>query len=120
MVDEAKLNGRSANAMEKIAGLLRDVSAPASGAKTSRQDDDGPTFFPVELAVATEDKMAYLALPPTLKIRFDAKVLHELEHWLEPGSVKLVGGVWAEKFEKENRWGNGNGSGARRPRSFDD
>ncbi|HLO42527.1 MAG TPA: DNA polymerase III subunit alpha [Phycisphaerales bacterium] len=117
-VDEAKLNGSSGSAMEKVAGLLKDVSTPVAGAKATRQEDEAAALFPVELAVATADRTAYLALPPTLKIRFDSKILDEFEHHLGPGAVKLVNGVWAEKFEKENRWGNGNG--ARRSRAFDD
>ncbi len=120
MVDEARLNGSSVGALDKVAGLLKDVATPAAGAKISRQDDEAAALFPVELTIATADKTAYLALPPTLKIRFDSKILNEFEHWLGAGAVKLVNGVWAEKFEKENRWGSGNGAGARRPRSFDD
>lgn len=119
-IDEVRLNGGAATVMQKVAGLIRDVSgAPAAVAKQgTKQENDAATLFPVELAVATEDRTAFLALPSSIRIRFDAAVLKEFEHWLGAGTVKLVGGVWAEKFETANRWGAG--SAPRRPRAYDE
>ncbi len=113
-VDEVKLNGSAGAVLQRVAGMIRDVSVPP---KPASKQDDGPLMFPVELAVATADRTAYMTLPSTVRIRFDPTVLGEFEHWLGGGSVKLVGGVWAEKMENGNRWGSGQ---PRKPRSYED
>ncbi|GMV25325.1 MAG: hypothetical protein AMXMBFR58_13560 [Phycisphaerae bacterium] len=115
-IDEVKLNGGAQAVLQRVAGMIKDVCAtPAPKASST---DEAPTLFPVELAIATADKTAYLALPSSARIRIDSSVLSEFDHWLGPGCVKLVGGVWAEKFENGNRWPGP--QGARRPRSFDE
>ncbi len=107
-IDEVSLNGGAPAVLAKVAGMIRDVSGAPPRKTTGGRDDGGPVMFPIEVAIASADRTGYMALPSTTRMRFDAGILQELEHWLGPGNVKLVGGVWAEKFETPNRWGNGN------------
>ena len=102
-----------------IAAALSESSRPhTNGVKTGAaastleapERADPATWFPIELAIATAQHVALLALPPALRQPLDIPLIDRLTELVGPGMVRVVGGVAVEKTA-ENRWSGRRGGG---------
>lgn len=96
--DSLRFNGRSGEALERIAGTLR-TPAPAA-----RRTDDAPPLFPLEFVIGTADQVAVLAADPKIRVALAPDLVRDITDQLGPGMVKVVGGVTLEKAEPKERW----------------
>ncbi|QOJ00197.1 MAG: DNA polymerase III subunit alpha [Phycisphaeraceae bacterium] len=97
IVDETKLNGGAASAIRRVGEVLRASPAPRpEGGGNGRAEGERSALFPVELAVATADQAAFLALPVTLRAALDPALAGALSEAVGGGMVRVVGGVSVE------------------------
>jgi DNA polymerase-3 subunit alpha len=124
LVDEPRLNGSSAAAIDTIAKVVAtDIAArsnggsPAAGrlapATTGSKAEVDP-IFPIDLVISTDSANISIEVDRKNRLRLTPDLVRELVTTLGPGTVRVVGGVTLDTIEKRDKpW-------AGKPRRRDD
>jgi DNA polymerase III subunit alpha len=94
-VDEVRLNGGAADAIQRLASTLRAPPAKPAGGEQ-------PSLFSVEVYIATEDQVAVLSADPAIRVPMAPALVQSIEAELGPGMVKAVG-VALDRADKDKK-----------------
>jgi DNA polymerase-3 subunit alpha len=117
-VDSERLNGTGESALRAASDLMHQAMGEAvagvdGGGGGGGGSNERTTLFPIDLVVDTAAARVRLETDPRLRVAPTPDLVKGLLSVLGPGSIKVVGGISADKAEKP-RWSGGKKDYAKR------
>jgi DNA polymerase III subunit alpha len=117
LVDEPRLNGSSAAAIDTIAKVVAtDIASRSAGANpaagrlapaTTGSKAEVDPIFPIDLVISTDSANISIEVDRKNRLRLTPDLVRELVTTLGPGTVRVVGGVTLDTIEKRDKpWAN--------------